>query len=141
MATNSFIRRFCRADDGAVAVEFVLIAPLLIALVFGIMCFGYLFGASHAVHQLAFEAARASVQGLTQAERVSIAHDYLDRAIARYPLLRPDRLTQGVLVSGGGIGDVTVTLSYAVDGSILGIADTLLGLEIASLEGRAFLAY
>lgn len=141
MTLRSCLHRFCKDDQGAVAVEFVLIAPLLIALVFGILCFGYLFGVSHAVQQLALETARASVQGLTQAERLEMAHAYLDRATAHYPLLRPDHVTRDVQISADTFGDITVTIGYAIDGSMLDLANTLFRLDIATLEGRAFLAY
>ena len=59
---SNSLRAFRGGEKGAVAVEFALIAPLLIALVFGIISFGYLFGVSHSVQQLAAEAARVSVR-------------------------------------------------------------------------------
>jgi Flp pilus assembly protein TadG len=135
------LSRFTRSDDGAVAVEFVLIAPLLITLVFGIICFGYLFGISHGVQQLAVETARASVQGLTQAERLALAHDYLDRASIRYPLLRPNHITRDIAVSPESFGNVSVTIVYNLEGSIVGLANDLLRLNLTTLQGRAYLDY
>ena len=141
MPNRTSLQHFFKDEDGAVAVEFVLIAPLLIALVFGILSFGYLFGVSHAVQQLAVETARVSVQGLTQAERLALAHANLDRATAQYPLLRPAHVTRDVQISAGNFGDVTVTIGYAIDGSMLDLANALFNLDIATLEGRAYLAY
>ncbi len=49
----SLLTRFRRDSSGAVAVEFMLIAPILFALLFGIITLGYFMGISHSVNQLA----------------------------------------------------------------------------------------
>ena len=145
---RSGLRCFFHDDDrGAVAVEFVLIAPLLLSLLYGTICFGYLFGVSHAVNQLAAETARVSVRGTTQcpddpALREMIALDYFHRAATRFPLLRVEALQEpDIDVSEGCFSDVEVTVRYDLDGSVVEIANTLFGLELTTIEGRAFLAY
>ncbi len=52
-----------RRDDGATAVEFALVAPVLILLVFGIMTYGLWFSDSLATRQGVREAARQGVVG------------------------------------------------------------------------------
>lgn len=135
------IARFARDDRGAVAVEFVLIAPLLISLVFGIISFGYFFGVAHGVQQLAAEAARASVQEFTDSARTARAIAVYQAAVGNYPLLRPEAISHAISATGGRSGAITVELTYDLDGSILDLANGLFGLNITTVRGSAYLAY
>ena len=49
------------SDDGAAAVEFALVVPLLLALAFGIIDFGILFGQNLSLNNAARDAGRFSV--------------------------------------------------------------------------------
>ncbi|TDT74307.1 TadE-like protein [Litoreibacter halocynthiae] len=135
------IARFQRDLSGAVAVEFVLIAPILLTLLFGTVTLGYFIGINHSVNQLAAGAARASVAGLDQTERNSLADSYLSQVGTRYPLLTAEAVTPIVTFSGSDPEGITVNVSYAVDGSLLGIANGFLGLGIETIDGSAYLAY
>lgn len=135
------LRRYARDQSGAVAVEFVLIAPLLFTLLFGIMILGYFMGVSHSVQQLATGAARASVAGLDTTERAALADSYLSQSSARYPLLSRDATTPAVNMGTSDPADITVTVTYAIDGSVLGLANALLGIGISDIKGSAYLAY
>ena len=135
------LTRFRHDHSGAVAIEFVLIAPLLLTLLFGTMTLGFFIGINHSVNQLAAGAARASVAGLDQTERQSLADAYLSESDTRYPLLDADALTPNVTFSGSDPAGITVAVSYAVDGSLLGIANGFLGLGIETIDGSAYLAY
>ncbi len=70
------------------AVEFGLTLPVFLVIVLGILVYGLYFGVAHGVQQLAAEAARASVSGLSDAERAAIARRTALDTIDRYPLLR-----------------------------------------------------
>ena len=63
------VRRLGSDAGGSSAVEFAIVAPVLIALFAGIVVFGLYLGAMSSLRQLAAEAARASVAGVTDAER------------------------------------------------------------------------
>ena len=54
-----------RGERGAAALEFALLMPLLLALVFGIIAYGYMFSFRQALSQAASEGARAAVGGPT----------------------------------------------------------------------------
>ncbi len=135
------LQAFRRDQSGAVAVEFVLIAPILFALLFGIVVMGYFMGLSHSVKQLAAGAARASVAGLDAAERTSLASAYIAAAGERYPLLVPASVSADIEVAGGAEAAITVNVTYAIGGSILEIANGLLNLGLTDLQERAYLAY
>lgn len=135
------VGRFVAQQSGAVAVEFVLIAPLLITLLFGIVCVGYFFGIAHSVQQLASETARVSVNGLSAPEREGLALGYLSHASTRFPLLLQDAITPQIEVSDGMLPDIRVTISYSLAGSVLDLANGFLGLELTSISADAYLAY
>ncbi|SFR39805.1 TadE/TadG family type IV pilus assembly protein [Litoreibacter janthinus] len=137
----SQLRRFQRDPSGAVAIEFVLIAPLLLTLLFGIITLGYFIGVSHSVHQLAAGAARASVAGLDETERSELADAYLSQAGQHYPLLVQTEVTPDVIFDGGAQAGITVNVSYDIDGSLLDIANGFLGLGLTTIDGSAYLAY
>ena len=133
--------RFARDQSGAVAVEFVLIAPILFALLFGIITLGYFMGLSHSVNQLAAGAARASVAGLNTDERAQLADAYLAEAGTRYPLLVSEAVTPTVTFDNTISAGITVNISYDLDGSFLDVANGLLKLDMETLNGSAYLAY
>ena len=135
------LRTYRTDQSGAVAIEFVLIAPLLIGLLFGIMTLGYFMGVSHSVNQLAAGAARASVAGLDQTERSELANTYLSQAATRYPLLRQEAIAPAVAFDTAEQAGITITVDYSVDGSVLEIANGFLGLGIGTINGSAYLAY
>lgn len=138
---QSFLDSFKRDQSGAVAIEFVLIAPILFALLFGIVILGYFIGVSHSVSQLAAGATRASVAGLDMVERVSLAESYLAQASTHYPLLIQDALTPLIQTQAADFPGMTVDITYDIDGSLLDIANGFLGLNIANITGSAYLAY
>ena len=135
------IRRFLRCQSGAVAVEFVLLSPMLLALLFGIVWVGYFMAVSQSVQALAAGAARASVAGLDTAERRTLAEAYLSEGPARYPILPAAALSHALDFGPSDRPDLTIRVSVAIDGSLLGIANGVLGLDLRTIDGRAYLAY
>ena len=74
---------------GATAIEFALVAPLLIVLLLGVIAYGGYFLLAHAVQQLASDAARAAVGGLDDAERRTLAANCVASEIQSYGFLKP----------------------------------------------------
>jgi Flp pilus assembly protein TadG len=103
------LRSFRRADDGAVLVEFAIVGPILIVLLFGIVAYGGYFWLSHAVQQVANDAARAAVGGLDSAERTSLAQSSLTSSIGSYAFLQPQ--SAHVTVAGDST-NLRVSIAY-----------------------------
>jgi len=101
-----------RAKSGAAAVEFVFVGPMIVILLLGIMSYGGYFWLAHCVQQLANDAARAAVAGLTASERQSLAQSTIDSEISDYPFL-----TASEMVTTVNTQTDAMTLSIAYDAS------------------------
>lgn len=110
-----------RGADGAAAVEFALVAPLLILLVFGIISYGYLLSFRQAMSQGAAEGARAgavwaSAYAPTQdTDRLAAARAGVDEALSSYGVGCGSGATCQIRMEPCGSGTclvVTVTYPY-----------------------------
>jgi len=92
------MRMACFAHDkkGVAAVEFALIAPPLVLLVFGVLQYGLYFGVSHSVQQLTNDAARVAIGGLEEKERGDLVFEHVAKFGADYSFLRRDRIKTSV---------------------------------------------
>ena len=133
---------FIRDEDGAVAVEFVLVLPLLLSMVFGIICFGQYFAIANSLQQLAAEAARYSALGITTAEREALARSFITNANERFSFLGPDKITPSISSLSEDVPDaIVVSLAYDMTGSAVDVASGFLGFEFDVLTRRSYLAY
>ncbi len=130
-----------RSEAGAAALEFVLVAPLLLALIFGISAFGYAFALQNSLRELAAGAARATVAGLNTTERQSILQTYMEQASTEYVLLEESRISYAPTFTSGSNAALSLDVDYSLSGSIVGIASSLLGISISQLKGSAYLVY
>lgn len=87
MATSDRRKSFRRDEQGVAAIEFAFVGPILIVLMFAIVCYGGYFWIAHAVQQLANDSARAAIAGLDDAERGALARSSLDAGVADYAYL------------------------------------------------------
>jgi Flp pilus assembly protein TadG len=110
-------RLFARCRRAASAVEFAMLMPLFLVLVFGIVVFGAYLTMGHGVQQLAADAARSSVAGLSETERVSLAENYVTTNAGSYPLLQPGHLTVSAATSGNDV--FVVTVNYDASGNFI----------------------
>ena len=108
-----------RRDDGAAAVEFALIAPLLILLVFGIISYAYMLSFRQGMSQGASEGARAaavwasSYQTTQDSERTAAATTQVNNALASYGVSCSSGATCTVTIAACGTAKcVTVKVSY-----------------------------
>jgi len=94
---------------GAAIVEFALLLPLLAALLFGILSYGQYFLLAHSVQGLANDAARATVAGLTTAERARLVADTVSAELPGINAMPADRVTSRI-EEQAGLAIVTVRL-------------------------------
>ncbi len=102
------------AEDGATAVEFALLSPVLVLMLAGITGYGGYFWISHSVQQLANDAARAAVAGLDTTERTSLAQQAVSAEVGGYSSLDASRVTTTLNVNASAM---TVSVTYDASGS------------------------
>lgn len=106
-------------------------------MIFGAVVFGLYFGVAHSLQQLASEAVRASVPGLSEQERGDLARRFVASAIGSYGLLRVDALTIGAAFEPSDPNLFTVTLGYDASGLGLSAFSGFVPIPIDHLERRA----
>ena len=100
---------FLRHTRGASAIEFAIVAPVFFLLIFGIIVYGYYFATLSLVNHIAYEAARATISGLSDDERSTLAHARADELIASLSsFLGSDTITVDAAAASDGIYEVTV---------------------------------
>ncbi|WP_436122174.1 TadE/TadG family type IV pilus assembly protein [Aminobacter sp. LjRoot7] len=103
---------FLQSKSGTSAIEFAIVAPVFILLVFGMIAYGIYFGALHSVQQMAADAARTAIGGLNEAERKTLAQRYLDLNADGYVLIDKSKLTIDVKDNVNDSEQFVVSLSY-----------------------------
>jgi Flp pilus assembly protein TadG len=99
------MRAFDPKPRGAVAAEFVLILPVLLAIVLGVIDWGWYFCVREAAINASREGARtASLLGNTTADGVARANAYLSQT---------GMCLNGASAGGAAAGDVNVTVTCA----------------------------
>lgn len=72
---------------GTSALEFAIIAPLFFLILFTLIAYGIYLSVTHAVQQVAADAARTAVAGLNPAERILLVNHYLNASHFDYAFL------------------------------------------------------
>jgi Flp pilus assembly protein TadG len=103
------------SEDGSAAIEFAVMGPLLTVMLLGIIAYGGCFWISHSIQQLANDAARSTVGGLSTAERQSLAQATLASEALTYPNLTANLATLSESENGQ---TVTVSVSYDASASV-----------------------
>jgi Flp pilus assembly protein TadG len=94
-------------ERGASAVEFALIVPVLLTLVFGIIAYAYMFSFRQALSQAASEGARAAVGASSAAQSTDAAQTAVASALSTYDMTC-------------GTKDLTCTISSPFSGTLSG---------------------
>jgi len=102
-------RRLQHDTTGATIVEFALTAPLFLMILLGLFAYGGYYWRAHSLQQVANDAARAAIAGLTPPERAAIAQSVV--ASETVSLAGIARSRPSVAVSESG-ESVRVDVSY-----------------------------
>jgi Flp pilus assembly protein TadG len=110
---RSFLYRLWSDAQGASALEFAIVAPVFLMLVFGIIVYGYYFASLSMLNHVAYEAARATVTGLSDDERSELAHARADELISGLGgFIDADAIDVDAATDGDGIYAVTVHYEF-----------------------------
>lgn len=100
-----------RDARGAVLIEAAILLPILLMLLVGMVNYGLWFMAAHAVQEAANEGARASLAGIDDTERQTLANDAVNQSISAAGVVNPVLVTVSSVSSGSFY---TVTVNYNV---------------------------
>ena len=126
-------RRAKTAREGAAAVEFALVGPILVFLLIGIVVYGGWFLMAQSVQALASEGARAAVGGLDSAERESLARTEVADAVKGLPL-NPSLTTVRIAEDGGRL---RIVVTYDASRHPLMLLDGMIPRPPAVIERSA----
>ncbi len=77
-------RAVLRDRRGVAAIEFAIVGPLLVLMIAAVLSYGGYFTMAHAVQQLANDAARATVAGMSDSERQTLAAGCISAELPTY---------------------------------------------------------
>lgn len=103
---------FHRDHTATAAVEFAILSPVLILVLLGMVAYGIYFGASHSIQQLAADAARTAVAGLSEGEREALVANFIDLNAGGYPFVDSSKLTVEAKDSAKDGSQFVVSISY-----------------------------
>lgn len=127
------MKAFIHDRRGASAVEFALIAPFLLLLVAAILAYGSVFATSLSLQQIAAETARATIGGLNDTERQSLATAKLASIADKYPMLDSKKV-KFAFDQGAGSNISRLTLTYDMSNHPAYAFDKLLPLPPSPLS-------
>ena len=109
----SILSRFSRDAEGVAAIEFAILAPLFICMMFSMIGWGIYLGVSHSVQQIAADTARVAISGLSEGERESLALNFVSsQQSGDFPPIRKEKLKVQVADSKTIANQFTVMLTY-----------------------------
>ena len=125
---RSAVSAFGIAASCAAALEFALVLPFLMLLLFGIMGFGWFLGIALSLQEAASQSARASVAGMDAGERSAVALATARRRTVDNPLISPDSLTVDARADANNPYIFTVNLRYDLNANLLKVVSTFVPL-------------
>ncbi len=123
-----------RCRSGVAALEFALVAPMMLFMVLAMICFGAYLTFLHELQELSSSAARSSVAGLSDAERNSMAEQFVANAVARSAILNPHDLSVQTATSGSPPTDYSVTVSYTLQDTPIPLLSQLISIPVSNIS-------
>lgn len=114
------MKRPCRLSEcekGMAALEFAVLAPALLMLVFSVIVYSIYFTALYGVRQASSEGARAAMAGLSSAERIDLAEGRAEEVAESFRSIVGGDNAFDVSTAAEGADVFTVTVAYDMSGS------------------------
>ncbi len=118
---------------GVAALEFAILSPVLILMLIGMVCFGLYLTYLHELQEIASSAARASVAGLSETERDTLAKQFVTYAVTNSSILSMADLTVTTSTSGSPATVYAVTLDYQLKDTPLPLIAGFVSLSLADI--------
>jgi Flp pilus assembly protein TadG len=135
------VTRLRRDSRAIAALEFAIVAPVLLLMLIGMVCLGLYFVYTHELQEISSSAARASVAGLNEAERDSLAKQFVSDAIANSALFQAADLTVSTGTSGTPATYYEVTLAYNLKDTPIPMLGNFASLQIANISHTATIQF
>jgi len=132
--TKTVVQRYCIERSGVAALEFALITPVMLLMIFAMICLGTFLIFTHEVQELSSSAARSSVAGLSEAERDELAHAFIAASLANSAILNPADVTVQTATSGSPPTDYSVTVNYNLKDTPIPFLAQLISLQFNNIS-------
>jgi Flp pilus assembly protein TadG len=133
--------RFRHALRGTAALEFAIVAPIMLLMIVGIMMFGLYLTLCHEVQELASSGARASVAGLNQAERNTLAQSFINNFVSLSGLLVPADLAIATATTGTPATSYQVSVTYNLKDTPIPALGKFVNLPSTSIQRTAVVQF
>lgn len=110
-------RRLSRCQTGLAALEFAVLAPVLLMLAFSVIVYSIYFTTLYGVRQASSEGARAALAGLSSAERITLAQQRAQVVAESFRAIVGGNNPFVVQAQSEGTDVFKVTVSYDMSGS------------------------
>lgn len=135
MAKLVRIDRILECRDGTAILEFAFALPVLLTILLGILSYGQWFYFAQAMQQVANDAARAALPGLSSSERAGLAQTAANQDLSGFAGLSMGATRFSIQDDGT---QVRVTMSYDAGGSIL-LRNSLVPLPSTTINRTAII--
>ncbi|WP_097093366.1 TadE/TadG family type IV pilus assembly protein [Novosphingobium sp. Chol11] len=111
--------RLLHCQKGIAALEFALVTPALLMLIFAVIIYSFWFSALLGVRHAAAEGARAAMAGLSSSERADLARSRAQAVINGYGALLGSGGAPDIQAQPDGVGQFKVQVRYDMSRSPL----------------------
>lgn len=108
----TILKRMRSCDRGTAALEFAIISPIFILVLMTLIAYGIYLSAAHSIQQIAANAARTAVAGVTETEREQLVNTYITTSTLNDAILNRSKFTVNVAPDPGNANQFTVSLVY-----------------------------
>ncbi len=122
-----------RERRATAVIELAIVGPVFILLVLGMIAFGLYFMYLHELQELASSAARASVSGLTQTERNSLAVQFVNQSVSESAILNSSDISVATTTSGTPATNYSVTVSYNLKDTPIPMLAQIVSIQFAGI--------